>query len=168
VAVTLPAEVEAHLAESIDGLKVAHSELRWVPPPRWHLTLEFLGECGPHEIDRQLNRWTVRARRVGPLRLALAGGGAFPKTWRARVFWGGVRVDSESWRRLAHHDQSAHVTLARTRELCDLTGVVDSLSSYVGPEWVADDIALVQSHLRGSAGRGPRYEVLERFRLGSG
>jgi 2'-5' RNA ligase len=167
VAITLPAEVESHLADHLDPLRAAHPELRWMPSSRWHLTLEFLGDCGPHEFERQLSRWTVRARRVGPLRLSLTAGGAFPKTWRARVFWAGVCVDPESWRRLAHHEQQAHVTVARTRELADLTGVVDGLASYTGPAWTAEDVALVQSHLRGSSDRGPRYEILERFPLGS-
>jgi 2'-5' RNA ligase len=138
-----------------------------MPASRWHVTLEFLGDCGPHEFERQLTRWTVRARRVDPFRISLAGAGAYPKTWRARVFWAGLDADAASWRKLAHHEQQAHVTLARTRDLADLTGVVDGLSSYRGPTWVADEAALVQSHLRGSSDRGPRYEVLERFPLGT-
>jgi 2'-5' RNA ligase len=162
----LPPDVETDLSEHLDGLRDAHTELRWLPPARWHLTLEFLGECGPHEVERQVKRWTVRAARGEPLSLAITGGGAFPTSWRARVFWAGVSVDAAAWRRVAHHEQQPHVTLARTRELTDLTGVVDGLSSYTGPEWLAEDVALVQSHLRGSAERGPRYEVLERFVLG--
>jgi 2'-5' RNA ligase len=159
--------VEAHLSEHLDPLRAAHAELRWVPPARWHVTLEFLGDCGRHEFERQLNRWAVRARRVEPLRMTVVGGGAFPKTWRARVLWAGVDVDVDAWRRLARHEQSAHVTLARTRDLSDASGLVDALSSYSGPAWIAHEVALVQSHLRGSTDRGPRYEVLETFPLGS-
>jgi 2'-5' RNA ligase len=163
----LPTDVEADLSEHLDGLRTAHPELRWVPPARWHVTVEFLGECGPHEVERQLNRWAVRAGRCEPLRLSLAGAGTFPQAWRARVFWAGLDVDAAAWRRLAHHAQQPHLTLARTKkEAADVTGMVDELSSYAGPEWVAEDVGLVESHLRGGSDRGPRYEVIERFPLG--
>ncbi|MBA3991083.1 MAG: RNA 2',3'-cyclic phosphodiesterase, partial [Propionibacteriales bacterium] len=68
--------MEQHLDEWVDGLRTARPELRWVPPSRWHVTLEFLGDCGPHERDRQLQRWERRARRSTPLHLGLANAGA--------------------------------------------------------------------------------------------
>lgn len=66
------------------------------------------------------------------------------------------------------------MTLARTRARTDLTGVVDELAGYDGPEWEITEIALVESRLPGkaagtaskSANRGPRYLPLEHFPLG--
>jgi 2'-5' RNA ligase len=156
------------LSEFLDPHRTAHTELRWTADSRWHVTLEFLGECGPHEVERQLARWEVRARRVEPLQLRLGGGGAFPHAWRAKVLWAGVDVDTETWRRLAGYQQEAHVTVARTRGWADVTGLVDSLSTYEGPSWTASEISLMESHLRGSGERGPRHEVVEAFPLGRG
>jgi 2'-5' RNA ligase len=159
--------VLAHLSEFLDPHRTAHGELRWAADSRWHITLEFLGQCGPHEVDRQLSRWEVRAGRVGPQRLRLVGGGAYPKTWRAKVLWAGVEIDGEAWRRLAGFEQQPHVTVARSRGWADLTGLVDALSAgYSGPSWTASEICLMESHLRGSADRGPRYEVLQSYPLG--
>jgi 2'-5' RNA ligase len=132
------------------------------------VTLEFLGQCGPHEVDRQLARWGVRARRVDPLDLRIAGGGAFPRAWRAKVLWAGVDVDDDAWRRLAGFEQQPHVTVARTRGWADVTDLVDSLSGYAGPPWTASEVCLMESHLRGSGDRGPRHEVVEAYRLGCG
>ncbi|MBA2697491.1 MAG: RNA 2',3'-cyclic phosphodiesterase [Nocardioidaceae bacterium] len=165
-ALVLPPDVEAHLDQAIDGLRTAHAELRWVPSQRWHLTLEFLGECGPHEVDRQLRRWERRAARGWPLELKLKGAGAFPHTWMARVLWTGIDGDLVGWRKVAAYDQQAHVTVARARERTELTAVVDELSSYAGPSWTATELALVESHLRSRGERGPRYEPLETFELG--
>ncbi len=167
-ALLLPAEVEAHLDERIDGVRTAHPELRWVRPSGWHLTLEFMGECGPHEVVRQTERWGRRAARSAPMRLGLAAAGAFPRGWNARVLWTGLAGEVEAWRRLAAYGQQPHLTLARTRERTDLTGLVDELASYQGPTWEATELVVVESRLPGkaSSGRGPRYLPLERLPLG--
>lgn len=98
--------------------------------------------------------------------LRLNGAGAFPKPWMARVVWTGIGGEVEAWRSLASYRQEPHLTLARTRQRLDLTGLVDELASYDGPEWVASEIVLIQSHLRGGHDRGPRYEPIDVFPLG--
>ncbi|MGI8578171.1 MAG: RNA 2',3'-cyclic phosphodiesterase [Nocardioidaceae bacterium] len=165
-AILLPSDVESHLDGHVDAARAAHPELRWVKPARWHVTCEFMGESGPHEVDRQLRRWEKRARRSMPLRLQLAGVGTFPKTWMAKVLWVGLGGDVESWRKLAAYGNDPHLTLARTRQRTDLTGVVDELLSYAGPAWTAEQVAVIESHLGGAPDGGPHYEVLEAFTLG--
>ena len=167
-ALLLPAEVVSHLDEHIDGVRTAHPHLRWAHPSRWHVTLEFLGECGRHEVDRQLRRWEVRAARSPALRLRLHGAGTYPRPWMARVLWTGLSGDVDGWRRLAGYQQEPHVTLARARERTDLTNLVAELGSYTGPSWTATEMALIESHLRAGKASGPRYEPLEEFSLGAG
>jgi 2'-5' RNA ligase len=159
--------VEAHLDERVDVSRSALPELRWVPAGRWHVTVEFLGACGRHESERQRVRWSERSARGFPFEVTVAGSGAFPHPWKARVLYAGVRVDQEGWRRLAGDDSVPHVTLARTRQPLDLTGLVESLSTYSGPTWRVEQIALMASYLRRSGERGPRYEPVELFDLGS-
>ena len=164
-AVLLPSDVEADLDERVDPLRTDLPELRWVPPSRWHITLEFLGECGPHEAERQRMRWQDKASRAAPFEVRLAGGGAFPHAWMARVLWAGVDVDPTRWRRVAGPDQEPHLTIARARRSSDLTGLVQSLGTYAGPSWAVEEIALVESFARSRGERGPRYEPWELFRL---
>jgi 2'-5' RNA ligase len=159
--------VEAHLQERVDAARSSLPELRWVPPSRWHVTVEFLGECGRHEADRQSARWAARAGLGSAFDASIAAAGAFPHTWRARVLYAGVADESGGLARLTGDEQVPHLTLARTRQPGDLTGVVESLSEYRGPTWRVEQIALVQSHLRGPGQRGPRYEPLEYFTLGA-
>jgi 2'-5' RNA ligase len=165
-AVMVPVEVTAHLDEHLDGIRTARPDLRWQPAAKWHLTLEFLGECGPREVDRQIERWHRRAARSGPMTLHLAGAGTFGKTFIARVLWVGLGGDVSAWQRLAAYDQQPHVTIARTRERTDLTGVVLELERYEGPSWTADSMALVESRQHGA--RGSQYVPLEWFALGGG
>jgi 2'-5' RNA ligase len=82
------------------------------------------------------------------------------------VLWVGVDVEPDSWRRLAGYEQEPHLTVARARSWSDLTGLVDTLAGYSGPSWTAPEICLMESHLRPSGERGPRYEVLETYPLG--
>ena len=100
----------------------------------------------------------------------------------ARVLWIGLDGDVEGWSALAAYGQDPHLTLARTRERQDVTGLVAELSSYAGPEWTADEVVVFESFLpgkgaaaaverrtaarsrKGSApGRGPRYVPLASF-----
>ncbi len=163
-ALMLPDDVVAHLDEHLYGVRTAHPHLRWVHPARWHVTLEFLGECGRHEVDRQLRRWSVRAARCPQLDLQVQGAGTFPnKAWMARVLWAGLAGDLLSWRKLAGYQQEPHLTLARVRDRADLTNLVAELGFYAGPRWTATEVALMRSHLSGA--RGPRYEPVEVFEL---
>jgi 2'-5' RNA ligase len=165
-AVLLPADIAGHLDEFLDPIRSARPDLRWQHPAKWHVTLQFLGECGPHEVDRQLERWERRARRGRPFDLNIAGAGTFGKTFVARVLWMGLGGDLAALAKIAAFDQELHVTVARTKERMDLTGVVDEIGRYVGPSWHVDQLAVVESQLLG--GRGSRYSPLEFFELGTG
>ena len=165
VAILLPDDVVTHLHEHLDALRTARPDLRWIAPQNYHLTVRFLGECGPREVDRQIDHWSGRAAQSAPLNLRLHGAGTFPHDWAAKVLFADVAGDRDAFTALAGPQQQPHVTLARTRQSADLSGAVLELSSYVGPPWQAREIAVVRSYLRGSGERGPRYEPIERLAL---
>jgi 2'-5' RNA ligase len=165
VAVALPPDIEADLDEHIDPLRAAVPDLRWAHSSRWHITIEFLGECGPYEVERQRARWAEKAARTAPFEVALRSGGAYPHPWMARVLWAGVEVDLADWQPLAGASQQPHLTVARSKHRRDLTGLVQSLEAYRGEPWLVDEILLVESFLRPSGDRGPRYEPQDRFEL---
>jgi len=167
VALRIPLGVEEELDELVDPVRSARRDLRWTKPSTWHLTLQFLGECGPREADRQLDRWTERAERALPFELRLAGAGTFPAaSWMASVLWVGIGGDVAGWRRIAMPDQQPHLTLARVRTPTDLTAVVGELSEFVSSPFPVDTIELMESHLRSRGERGPRYETLATIPLG--
>jgi RNA 2',3'-cyclic 3'-phosphodiesterase len=186
VAVVPPAEVLGDLGrflEPLHGALDSQDSLRWTHPDQWHLTLAFMASVTNRRVDDLEVRLERAARRRAPVRLQLVGGGAFPNSARARICWVGTPAASAAdLSRLASGARAAanksgagpvgarfraHVTIARVRSPIDVSGWLRVLDAYVGPEWTADEIALIRSQLgAGSDGR-PRYETVAKFPLGS-
>ncbi len=159
--------------------------LRWTMPFQWHLTLAFFGDLAERHLPELEERLGRAARRRTAMQLRIAGAGSFPNPAVARVLWGGVttasEVDAEELRRLATGCRAAgakagaqvdpgrftpHLTLARLARPANVTRWLNVLGSYAGPEWTADEVTLLASHLGQGVGRRPRYDVLGRYALG--
>jgi 2'-5' RNA ligase len=119
--------------------------------PRWHVTLAFLGEAEPIDLS---------VVEHPPLTLRLAGSVRLGKV--AAV---GVTGDVAGLRELARtvadvcgvdedRPYRPHLSVGRWPAPADLAG-------YVGPDWRADEVALVRSTL----GRPVVHEVLQRWGL---
>ncbi len=186
VAVVPPAEAVDDLARFLEPLHEAlasQDSVRWTLPDQWHLTLAFMASVSDRRVEDLQVRLERAARRRAPLRLQLVGGGAFPSSGRARVCWVGTPADSAAdLSRLAAGARAAanksgagpvgarfraHVTIARVHSPIDLTSRLKVLDAYTGPDWTADEIALIRSHLGEGPSRRPRYETVARFPLSS-
>jgi 2'-5' RNA ligase len=66
-------------------------EVRWIPPDLWHVTLQFLGDVGPHSSRLREVFDSMKLSAVGDLELRLQSFGAFPESEAARVLWIGVQ-----------------------------------------------------------------------------
>lgn len=66
---------------------------RWVPKKNQHLTLRFLGDVHRSRLGKLAERVRALLEGVGPVVLALDGGGFFPGPSRPRVAWVGGRAD---------------------------------------------------------------------------
>jgi 2'-5' RNA ligase len=181
VAAVPPPEVLEDLEEFL-SVRRDVAAFRWTVPEQWHVTLAFLAEVPERAYDDLLDRLTRAALKRHRMRASIAGGGAFPNVARARVVWAGVDLDdAEELRRLAVGCRAAaskagievagerfkpHVTLARLRRPAEVTNWVRLLDAYRGPKYDLDEISLIASHLGEGPRKRPRYEVVERFRLG--
>lgn len=74
------------LQENIDNAK----DVRWVAPENLHLTLKFLGNTHPNQIQAIKDALTQIANRHFAFRLRLNKLGAFPKLNKASVLWLGL------------------------------------------------------------------------------
>jgi RNA 2',3'-cyclic 3'-phosphodiesterase len=104
--------------------------ISWVPAPRLHLTLKFLGDGDESRVAALVEAASHVAARHRPFEMELAAVGAFPNFRRPRIIWMGV--ESEPRLELLHHDVEVaaadvgyevegrpfrpHVTLARVRD----------------------------------------------------
>jgi len=184
VAVELPAEVRAWLAETEAGLSARAARaglgrgVRWVKPSGIHLTLKFLGGTSPRllpEIERRLAVALAGQRRFS---LETSKLGVFPGLRAPRVLWvglaGGVgelaavqqRVE-EAIAPLGFPTEarafSPHLTLARVHESVGpaerqlLGEVVRGYSLAAARRFGVAEVSLMRSEL---SPRGARYSRL--------
>jgi 2'-5' RNA ligase len=104
--------------------------VRWVSPQNIHLTLKFLGNVSPANLNSLTGVLGTEAKRHKGLQITVGGLGAFPNRLRPRVVWVGVAappaltelqhgVDRET-SRLGYpnedRDFSPHLTLGRVSQ----------------------------------------------------
>ena len=92
IAVEIPPGIQSAIAHSTASLKNAlpRTLIRWVAPQNVHLTLKFLGDISPANLDRLAETLKVEAASHGMFSMAVGGLGAFPSPRRARVIWIGL------------------------------------------------------------------------------
>ena len=178
MAVLLPPDVVADLDEAIGPHR--DDVLRWTTSDSWHVTLAFYGQVDDAKVPDLKARLTRAARKYSALSLSLGSAGQFGR----RALWVGCNGDVVPMRALARSvaaagrrvgasaDESqrfkAHLTLARAPRPIDLRPYVAALHEYRGPGWIADEVALVRSHLGAGDNRRARYETLLHHRLSGG
>ncbi len=182
----------AELDAAVAPLRVRWPELRWVGPDRWHVTLAFLGEVAEDRLDDLCVRLERAAARHGVQTLRIGRGGAFPSVGKARVLIShieppepepsrpgltgltgvaGLAASVSAGARRAGapppdegRRYRPHLTLARSRQPCDLGELVRALGAFAGQPWIATRVHLISSH----TGPAPRYDTLGTWPLKTG
>jgi len=132
VAIELPQEVKAALADLQTGLKLPeHNFVKWVAPEGVHLTLKFLGSVASNKIPEIVGAMEKAAKGISPFRVEFHSLGAFPNLRQPRVLWVGVGGETARLIDLQQRVDTAlaplgftpesrsfspHLTLARLRE----------------------------------------------------
>ena len=128
IAIDLHSDVQQKLGDVIRRLKPLTGDIvRWVPEHNIHVTLKFLGDTSPANLEILKKIITSEAARYAPMELTLTALGAFPNLRRPRVIWVGVEapaalyslqrsIDTET-QRLGYAAEerpfSPHLTLGR-------------------------------------------------------
>jgi 2'-5' RNA ligase len=131
IAVQLPADLRAALARLEQGERSSGDGWKWVKPDLLHITLRFLGEISPKEVENARVALREAAAQLAAFEFSVEGLGVFPSPQRARVLWAGVDAGREKLVDLAERISQAlsargfppedrpftpHLTLARARE----------------------------------------------------
>jgi 2'-5' RNA ligase len=170
LAVDPPPDAVAGLDRALAPVRAAAGAPRWTPPPRWHLTLLFLGAVPAPLLAPLTSAVTPAVAGTAPMSLQLAGAGRFGSRRRPSVYWAGLSGDVEELAalaaRLAAGARSvglpvedrpfrAHLTVGRWRPGQPADGdLPERLAGYRGPVWPVREVVLWRSHL----GQEPRYE----------
>lgn len=181
VALNLPKREKKRLHKAATPLREADWSMRWVEPDAIHLTLKFLGEVRPQDVDGVQEAITQIAAKTMPFRVDIAQLGAFPSVRRPRVIWVGIEATPEL--RCLKHDLEwelaslgferetrayhPHLTLGRVKADAR-AGDFRSFEAHVHDfdyesQLSVKTVDLMRSHL---SKMGARYERLTETRLG--
>jgi 2'-5' RNA ligase len=181
VAILLNEEVRARVADEIARLRPLGRSVRWVPSENLHLTLRFLGERTPEELELVRDGLAEAVQGVTPFTLGFHGLGAFPGLARPRVFWVGAatgandatklhaRLEAALARRTIPPEErpfSPHLTIGRARMpsgLAELQQAIGREAQKSFGDLPVRSISLMRSDL---APAGPRYAELTTFPFG--
>ena len=94
IAIEIPADLQDAMDKSTARLKkaLARPLVRWVPPHNVHLTLKFLGDVSPANLELLAQALKVEAEQHASFSLSIGGLGAFPNSRRPRVIWIGIEA----------------------------------------------------------------------------
>jgi RNA 2',3'-cyclic 3'-phosphodiesterase len=189
IALDIDEAIRHRIARFMDGVRGFAPDARWVRPESLHITLKFIGETAPENMDQI--KQALKAVEAHAVEMNIRGSGFFPGAKSPRVFWLGIEAgpslaalastvdDRVASLGIAKEDHpfSPHLTLARggggsgsPRSKLDgfkrsFQRLEEKLAALPVPEFgtmTAREFFLYQSHpSRG----GSRYEKLAGFTL---
>jgi len=175
VALELDQPLRDALGDLQQRLRPTLGGIRLVRPEGIHLTLRFLGQTGPEQVQALGPPLAAAAHACPPLEARVGGVGMFPDHGSPRVLWVGVELPpaaSELQRACEHAARDtgfepeprpfrAHLTLGRWRDRAARPVLPET---DLGPARL-ESLVLFQSE---TAQGGAVYTPLARFALGAG
>lgn len=180
IAIDLPEETRKALAAVQEQLKQSRARVRWVRTNSIHLTLRFLGNIHPAQVEDIALAVAQEVRDEPPITLGAAGLGAFPSRKKPRVIWIGMEGEVQRLSRIQARVENAleplgfvrekrvfqpHLTIGRVKDRRRLQVLIDAMATLdMEPfnSFDADEIILYKSDLRPT---GAIYTKLHRMPL---
>ena len=165
------------------GLDNDRESINWVKPQNLHLTLKFLGDISPEQLNGIKEIIIEITKTVAGFKIKLEAAGVFPNLNTARIIWVGADQPPPELKQLVQQletriaeteipweqrDFRAHITIGRIKNRLnpsDLKNTLDNLEKNVtGANWEFDcrKITLFESSLGPG---GPTYTALDQFNL---
>jgi len=131
IALEIPQEIQQIIHKEIAHLRNTIGTLiRWVPSENMHLTLKFLGNISPANLDMVTQMIRAEADSYQPFVMQVGGLGCFPSPKRPRVIYIGLQAPAElealqhgiesATTRLGYESEersfSPHLTVGRVRQ----------------------------------------------------
>ena len=125
IGIDLEDDLREKIARFLEGVRGFAPDARWVRPESLHITLKFIGEQKPEQVEVISER--LRQVEGRAIEIYFGGHGFFPTAKSARVFWIGIQAGPELAELAANIDASVaelgiprenrpfspHLTLAR-------------------------------------------------------
>jgi len=166
IALELPPSVISLLEKVQEDLKSMRLRAKWVRPENIHLTLKFLGNINPGDIDKIGGAMMDAVEDFAAIDLVAGGVGVFPGIKRPRVIWVGLggqiqllfavqRVLEENLAALGFKKEKrpfkGHLTLGRFKQTVDpntIRQIIREYANLYSEEFTARRIILYKSDLK--------------------
>jgi RNA 2',3'-cyclic 3'-phosphodiesterase len=93
IGIDLDSQVQTQIERFVGGIQGLAPDARWLRPESLHITLKFIGEQTPAQVEAIAER--LRSVKARAFDLRVSGYGFFPTAKAPRVFWIGVSPVSE-------------------------------------------------------------------------
>ena len=172
IAVEIPREIQSAIYQSTVNLRqtINRSYIRWVPPQNIHITLKFLGDVSPANLELLKQMLKAETAQVDPFSIQVGTLGVFPGLRHPRVIWIGIdappaleslqRGIETATTRLGYEAEnrpySPHLTIARfnqrisTAELPQVRTILEKTSIGILGKVDIDAVHLFKSDLKPS------------------
>ena len=168
LAIDVPPDYRAGMAEVQEALKRSGADVRWVAPANIHLTLKFFGEIAEAQVEEITTAAAAIAAATPAFRLQAQSVGTFPNAKNPRVIWLGLGGQTDVLADLVQHLEDAflplgfpaekrrftpHLTLGRVRSSRGREELQRQMANLVLPpfqEFKVTGMVLYQSTLRPS------------------
>ncbi len=181
IAVPLPENLIEEIGKLIEHLSRSAAAVKWVKPQSVHLTLKFLGNLTPEELEKVFQSLdTLFEQEHHRFVIRSGSGGVFPSVRKPRVLWVGLQGKEMN---LLHQLQqqiedvleavgfpkeertfSPHLTIGRVKSQRNMKELLKQLLEYPFPEieFPVETVHIMKSELQPE---GARYSVLKAYQL---
>lgn len=174
IAIDIPERIKREVGDVIGIFKKYETDVKWIEPENFHLTLKFLGSTAESLAERIRDALLPVVSAHKPFPLHLRSTGIFPNEKYPRVIWIGI-VDSDPLKTLRNDIERTltllgfegeekhyhpHLTLGRVRDrkgTISLMNEVKRLHDKDFGEFQVDTVNLMKSELRP---KGAQYTCL--------
>jgi len=134
IAVEISRQMQEIIQQKTESFRkaIGPNLVRWIATENIHLTLKFLGDVSPANIDTLTQMLRTQADSCPSFDIHISGLGSFPSSKRPRVLFVGIQAPAELealWRgiesetaRLGYESEgrgfSPHLTLGRVKQYC--------------------------------------------------
>lgn len=166
------------ISQLLENLKaVSPKPAKWVNPDNMHLTIKFIGEFNPSDLEDMRSTLEKALSSLPSFNLEIKGMGAFPSLSKPKVVWLGINADNTLFKlvKIVNNETekygyvsekrpfSAHITLGRVKPYASLEeiktiGSVIRLNKdiVIGSQRI-EDLYFFRSDL---TPKGPVYQTL--------
>ncbi|MFP3869496.1 MAG: RNA 2',3'-cyclic phosphodiesterase [Syntrophobacteria bacterium] len=182
IAIDLPEETRQGLAQIQSHFKQTNTGVRWVHPASIHLTLKFLGNIDPVQVEPIVAAAGREVHNEPCLSLCADGLGVFPHERKPRIIWVGLRGETERLGRIQARIEDAlvplgfareqrpfhpHLTLGRLKDSRRRQALINAMATAKLPEFNPFDVVEIILYKSDLTPTGAIYTKLHRMPLGT-